>query len=352
MARKIAVCSQKGGVGKTTTSINLAAALALEGHRVLLIDNDPQANTTTCCGFRQQDIHTSLYEILVKEERFPEEAIRKCSLDSMWLLPASASLVSAEIELVKEMGRELILKEKMETVQDQYDFIIVDCSPGVSLLVLNALFFCEEIIIPIQSQFLALEGLDRILHAVHVIQKRMQHPVQITGIVCTMYDRRTKLSSYILFELYRLFGDGLFSTVITINTKLAEAPLRGMSIFEHHPSGNASDNYRRLAQEIIARGEPNWKEGFLIAPELACLETGKNYYNLMNDDNQIFKQTIETLVPLISKCMTVDYPARSRSPIVESDIEKNKVKEPEDSLDKENKKETTNPLTEEDLLWM
>ncbi len=347
MARKIAICSQKGGVGKTTTSINLGAALALEGHRVLLIDNDPQANTTTCCGFRQQDIHTSLYDILVKEELSPGEAIRKCNLDSLWLLPASASLVSAEIELVKEMGRELILKEKMEAVQDQYDFIIVDCSPGVSLLVLNALFFCEEIIIPIQSQFLALEGLNRILHAVHVIQKRMHHPLLITGIVCTMYDRRTKLSPYILFELYKLFGNGLFSTVITINTKLAEAPLRGMTIFEHHPSGNASDNYRRLAREVIARGESNWKEGFRIAPELSCLETGKSYYNLMNDGNQIFKQTIEILMPLITKCMAVDYPSRSEPLIAGKDI----VEETPDFLSKEKKKETTNPLTEEDLLW-
>ena len=348
MARKIAICSQKGGVGKTTTSINLAAALALEGHRVLLIDNDPQANATTCCGFRQQDIHTSLYDILVKEACAPGEAIRKCSLDSMWLLPSAASLVSAEIELVKEMGRELILREKMETVQDQYDFILVDCSPGVSLLVLNALFFCEEIIIPIQSQFLALEGLDRILHAVHVIQNRMRHPVQITGTVCTMYDRRTRLSPYILFELYKLFGDGLFATVITINTKLAEAPLRGMTIFEHHPSGNASDNYRRLAREVIARGEDNWKEGFRIAPELACLKTGKSYYNLMNDDNQTFKHTIDTLMPLISKCMTIAHPARSGPPIAGED---NVVERPPDSLGNEKKNETTLPLTEEDLLW-
>ncbi len=342
MARKIAICSQKGGVGKTTSSVNLSAALAIQGYKVLLIDNDSQANATTSCGFRQQDIRLSLYDILTKPEQKPEPVIRKCNIDSLWLIPASATLVSAEIELVKEMGRELILKEKMEDIENQYDFIIVDCTPGLSLLVLNTLFFCDEIVIPIQSQYLALEGLDRILHAVHSIQKRMRHSINVSGILCTMYDRRTKLSLYILYELFNLFGNGLLSTVTYINTKLAEAPLKGMNIFEYEPLGNASMNYQRLAKEIIERGDKNWPQKYRVSEELTSIADNKKFYSFLNDENQVFKATVEKLKPLIRQTMSMNY---DDCPESEDNADsKETVKKEPGNLSSEN-------ALEEDILW-
>ena len=307
MVRKIAICSQKGGVGKTTTSINLGAALALLGHKVLLIDNDSQANATTSCGISQQDIRLSLYDILTKPDQKPDPVIRKCNLDTLWLIPASGKLVSAEMELVREMGRELILKEKMEEIEERYDYVIIDCTPGISLLVLNALFCCNEIIIPIQSQFLALEGIDQLLHAVHVIQKRMRHSIRVTGILCTMFDRRTKLSSFILQQMTSLFKEGLFGTVISVNTKLAEAPLKGNNIFEYAPSSNAADDYMALAKEVVERKNRDWKETHCRSEYAESAGLAIKPGAQLGEENDTLKYMIESLKPLISAVMSVDH---------------------------------------------
>lgn len=363
MVRKIAICSQKGGVGKTTTSINLSAGLATMGYKVLLIDNDPQANATTSCGIRQQDIRLSLYDILTKSGQKAEPVVRKCNLDSLWIIPSSGSLASAEIELVKEMGRELILKEKMESIENSYDFIIIDCVPGVNLLVLNALFCCDEIIIPVQSQFLALEGIDQILHAVYVIQKRMRHPINITGIVSTMYDRRTKICAYILSELSKLFGNGLFSTVICVNTKLAEAPLKGMSIFEYDPACKDSSDYMKFAKEVAERGENNWREKYQIAEQVLAVRMNTKSHNLLISENQGFKDMIDKLKPLIEQVMHEGYlnipnlditDNQDETGSINKDDQKKKesaeIVPEEDFSPQEGKRENDNDV-EEDILW-
>ena len=351
MVRKIAICSQKGGVGKTTTSINLSAGLATLGYKVLLIDNDSQANATTSCGIRQKDIRLSLYDILTKPGQNPEPVIRKCALDSLWIISASGELASAEIELVKEMGRELILREKMASIEDQYDFIIVDCTPGISLLVLNALFFCEEIIIPIQSQFLAFEGIDQILHSINIIQKRMRHSIRITGILCTMYDRRTKLSTYILSELSKLFGEKLFSSVICINTKLAESPLQGKSIFEYAPKNNAANDYRAFAKEVIHRGKKSWRETYTIPDQLKAIKTNKKFYDASDCEEQTFKDMIDKLKPLIADVMSIHQSKpfeNEEENDIETETEQQPELKPEVNTPESNRSETD---SEEDNLW-
>lgn len=269
MPRKIVICSQKGGVGKTTTAVNLASGLAKLGHKVLIVDSDSQAETTIAFGFDKRNTRSSLYDLLLNPSQSIEPIICNCGQPSLWLLPACSRLASAEIELVNEMGREFILREKLKPIQHLYDYIIIDCAPGIHLLSVNALFFGQEVIIPMQSQFYALEGIDQIFHTIHSLITRMDHPIKILGILCTMYDKRTRLSPHVLTEMYGLFGRYLFSTIIGVNTTLAEAPAKGQSIFSYAPSCQGANDYLDFAKEVVARGEnPHWDDLFNLQSEV------------------------------------------------------------------------------------
>lgn len=278
MTRKIIVCSQKGGVGKTTTAVNLAVGLARLDQKVLIIDSDSQASTTIALGFDKRNIGVSLYELLTKSSQEASPIIRTCIPDKLWCIPASALLASAEIDLAREVGKEFLLREKLEDIENDYDFIIIDCSPGVNVLTINAMFLNDsEILIPIQSQFYALEGIDQLLYTVVVIKTRMNHSVSFLGALCTMYDRRNKISLHILSELDQLFAKHLFSTVITVNTQLSEAPSMKQSIFDFAPSSKGAQDYASLAKEILAPGSVGgWRSDPKMAEKIANLDPEKS----------------------------------------------------------------------------
>lgn len=300
MARKIVVCSQKGGVGKTTTVVNLAVALARRGCRVLLIDSDAQADSTLTLGFDKRSLDSSLYDLMLGAERDPNKIIRKTNQASLWLLPACSRLTSAEIELVHVMGREFILKEKISQVENQFDYILVDCSPGIHLLSINAMFLCDEIIIPVQSQFYALEGLDQLFYTLNMIKTRMEHDIKVAGLLCTMYDKRNRLSPAILSELHALFGSYLFTTLISVNTTLAEAPIKNGSIFDYAPRSRGAVDYSNLCKEVMDRHVGNQIADYRYVQDVVAnvevLDCGKGQL-------PSFSKTIAALRPLVDQVL-------------------------------------------------
>lgn len=252
MGKIISIANQKGGVGKTTTSINLAASLAVLEHKTLLVDADPQANSTSGIGFDPRVIKASVYECLVNDLD-PREAIQQTETPNLDLLPAHIDLVGAEIEMINMHEREFKMKKMLDEVKDDYDFIIIDCSPSLGLITINALTASNSVIIPVQCEYFALEGLGKLLNTIKIVQTRLNTTLEIEGILLTMYDVRLRLSNQVVEEVRTHFSDLVFDTIIQRNTRLSEAPSFGISVIMHDASCKGAINYLNLAREILQK---------------------------------------------------------------------------------------------------
>jgi len=252
MGRTIAIANQKGGVGKTTTAINLAASLAVLEYKTLLIDADPQANSTTGLGFDLRNVQQSLYDCMINEGK-TGEVVLESEMEYLKVLPSHIDLVGAELELINHPGREKVLKKIIEPVKEQYDFIIVDCSPSLGLITVNALTAADSVIIPVQCEFFALEGLGKLLNTIKIVQSHLNPALEIEGILMTMYDGRLRLSNQVVSEVKRHFEDMVFSTLVHRNTRLGEAPSFGKPAILYDPDSNGAVNYLNLAREILQK---------------------------------------------------------------------------------------------------
>ncbi len=252
MARIIGIANQKGGVGKTTSAINIAASLAVLEYRTLLIDADPQANSTTGVGFDLQNVTTSLYDGMINHTPLTD-IVLKTEIPHLDLIPSHIDLVGAEIELVNFPNRENVLKDLIAPIQDQYDFIIIDCLPSLGLITVNSLVAADSVIVPVQCEFFALEGLGKLLNTVKIVQSRLNPNLQIEGILMTMYDGRLRLSNQVVSEVRKHFDDMVFSTIIHRNTRLSEAPSVGKPVILYDADSKGTVNYLNLAKEILQK---------------------------------------------------------------------------------------------------
>ena len=252
MTRIIALANQKGGVGKTTTAINLSAALAADGKRVLLVDADPQANASSGLGVDIRELQASIYECLVSGIN-PKEAVMETEVENLHLIPSHIDLVGAEIEMLNLPDREQLLKRVLQQIREDYDYILIDCSPSLGLITVNALTAADSVIIPVQCEFFALEGIAKLLNTIKIIKSQLNPSLSIMGFVLTMYDNRLRLSNQVLEEVRRHFGDLVFSTVIARNVRLSEAPSHGQTILDYEPKSKGAVAYKALAKEVMNR---------------------------------------------------------------------------------------------------
>ncbi|MDO4568522.1 MAG: AAA family ATPase [Clostridia bacterium] len=251
MARIIAIANQKGGVGKTTSAVNLSACVALNGKRVLAIDIDPQGNMTSGVGVDKNAVEASVYDVLINRLN-PADAVIKTGVENLWLLPANIELAGAEVELVSMMAREQVLKRALQRV-GEYDFIFIDCPPSLGLLTLNALTAADTLIVPIQCEYYALEGLSQLMNTVKLVRMHLNTALEVEGVVLTMFDSRTNLSSQVVAEVKKFFKNKVYNTIIPRSVRLSEAPSFGVPISLYAPKSSGARAYEALAKEIIGK---------------------------------------------------------------------------------------------------
>ncbi|MBD7944879.1 MULTISPECIES: ParA family protein [Psychrobacillus] len=253
MGRIIAIANQKGGVGKTTTSVNLSACLAYLGKKVLLVDIDPQGNASSGVGVNKGDVNQCIYDVLIDDVSV-KDTILETKVENLHIVPATISLAGAEIELVSTISREVRLKKALQEVQADYDFIIIDCPPSLGLLTINSLTAADAIIIPVQCEFYALEGLSQLLSTIRLVQKHLNKTLAIDGVLLTMFDARTNLGIQVIEEVKKYFQDKVYKSIIPRNVRLSEAPSHGEPIIIYDPKSRGAEVYLELAKEVIRHG--------------------------------------------------------------------------------------------------
>lgn len=252
MGRVIAVANQKGGVGKTTTAINLSACLAEKGQKVLAIDMDPQGNMTSGLGIDKDEVEKNIYDLMIGQAGV-DEVLQKEAIENLDVIPTSIDLSAAEIELIGVDDKEFIIRNAVQPIKDDYDYIIIDCPPSLSMLTINAMTTADSVLVPIQCEYYALEGLSQLIHTVELVKDRLNEKLEIEGVVFTMYDARTNLSLQVVENVKDNLQQNIYKTIIPRNIRLAEAPSYGMPINKYDPKSAGCDSYMRLADEVMNR---------------------------------------------------------------------------------------------------
>ncbi|MCD8014634.1 MAG: AAA family ATPase [Lachnospiraceae bacterium] len=258
MGRIIVVANQKGGVGKTTTTINLSAAIAETGKKVLVVDMDPQGNTTSGLGIDKENVENTVYELLLGEATI-EDCLQKEVFENLSLIPSNINLSGAEIELIGIEEKEFLLNNVLKGVKDSYDYILIDCPPSLNMLTINSMCAGDTVLVPIQCEYYALEGLSQLIHTIELVKERLNPDIEIEGVVFTMYDARTNLSLQVVENVKENLNQNIYKSIIPRNVKLAEAPSYGLPVIKYDSKSAGAEAYRLLADEVIHRGEEEWQ---------------------------------------------------------------------------------------------